>query len=152
MELGELYTEVITEYSRSKKHKRHLKDPTVALRGVNPSCGDDIKLELKIKNGIIQEAGFSGSGCAISEASTAVMSELIEGKSTEEAGNLINLFIGMIQNTVTCEKELDELQEAQAFKDISRMPARVKCAVLSWHTLEEALKIYAVSPAPGREK
>ena len=145
MELDELYTEVITEYSRSKKHRHPLEKPDVSLRGVNPSCGDDIVLELKMDGEVIQKAAFTGSGCAISEASAAVMTDLIEGKSTDEAKHLVNTFTGMIKKTVTGEEELETLQDAQAFKNISNMPARVKCAVLAWHTLDEALKKLSAS-------
>ncbi len=140
MELGELYTEIVTQYSRSQKHRHPLERPDVTMRGVNPSCGDDISLELEIKDGTIQKAAISGSGCAISEASAAIMADLVEGKSAEEANRLAELFLGMIKKTVIDETELEELQDALALQNISNMPARVKCATLAWHTLEEALK------------
>ena len=140
MELGDLYTEVVTEYSRSQKHRHPLAHPDVTVRGVNPSCGDDISLELKVKDGVIENTAILGSGCAISQASAAIMADLIEGKSTAEAGRLAGLFLGMIRKPVTDEKELEELEDALALQNISNMPARVKCAVLAWHTLEEALK------------
>ena len=140
MELSDLYTEVVTEYSRSQKHRHPLAHPDVTMRGVNPSCGDDISLELEVNGGVIQKTAISGSGCAISEASAAIMADLIEGKSTGEADRLAKLFLGMIRRTVTDENELEELQDALALQNISNMPARVKCAVLAWHTLEEALK------------
>ena len=140
MELDDLYTEVITEYSRSKKHRHPLEDPDVSMRGVNPSCGDNINLQLKVKDGVIQQAAFTGSGCAISEASAAIMTDLIEGKTVDEAQKLKETFLGMIKKTVTDEKELEALQDAEAFKNISNMPARVKCAVLAWRTLEQALQ------------
>ena len=140
MDLNDLYTEVVTEYSRSRKHRHPLEHPDVTMRGVNPSCGDEISLELKVKDGIIEKAAILGSGCAISEASAAIMADLIEGKPAGEANRLAGLFIGMIKKTVTSEAELEELQDAVALQNISNMPARVKCAVLAWHTLEEALK------------
>ena len=140
MELNELYTEVVPQYSRTQKHRHPLEHPDVTMRGVNPSCGDDISLMLEVKGGIIQKVAISGSGCAISEASAAIMADLIEGKSAEEAGRLTGLFLGMIRKTVTDESELEQLQDAVALQNISNMPARVKCAVLAWHTLEEALK------------
>ncbi len=139
MELKELYTEVITEYSQSRKHHHPIEDPDVSVRGVNPSCGDDIALELRMNNNIIQQVALSGSGCAISEASAEMMAELMEGRTTEEAMQLIATFLGMIKKTVTEEKELEVLEDAVAFQNISNMPARVKCAVLAWHTMEEAI-------------
>ncbi|MEA4892599.1 MAG: SUF system NifU family Fe-S cluster assembly protein [Peptococcaceae bacterium] len=147
MELGDLYTEVVTEYSRSQKHRHPLENPDVTMRGVNPSCGDDISLALKVNKGIIEKAAVTGSGCAISEASAAMMADLIEGKSVEEAKRLSGLFLGMIRKTVTDEDELEELQDALALQNVSNMPARVKCAVLSWHTLEEALHKLEKTPA-----
>ncbi len=146
MELGDLYTEIITEYSRSQKHRHPLEHPDVTMRGVNPSCGDDISLELKVKDGVIEGAAISGSGCAISEASAAIMTDLIEGKSTGEASRLAELFLGMIRKTVTDEAELEALQDAVAMQNISNMPARVKCATLAWHTLQEAMQKLAAAP------
>lgn len=139
MELNELYTEIITEHSRSKKHRHLLENPSVTMRGVNPSCGDDISLSVDIKDNIINQVAFTGEGCAISQASTSIMADIVEGKTVNEARRLIKKFIGMIKKDVTDEKDLEELGDAAAFKNISNMPARVKCSVLSWHTLEEAL-------------
>ncbi len=140
MGLDELYTEVITEYGRSKKHRHGLEHPTVEQRGVNPSCGDDIHLELTVEDGVIVAVGFTGAGCAISEASTAIMAELIEGKAVGEALDLLRRFVGMIQKTVTDEAELEPLEDGIALRGIANMPARVKCAVLPWRTLDQAIK------------
>lgn len=139
MGLEQIYTEILTEHNNSKRNKHHIENPTTVLKGVNPSCGDEISLELREKDGVIEDAAFTGVGCAISQASTSIMIDLIKGKSKEEALRLAKLFFGMIKNEVTDEKSLEDLDEAVALKDISHMPARVKCAVLGWHTLEEAL-------------
>lgn len=106
---------------------------------MNPSCGDDIFLKLKIKDGKITDGAFEGDGCAISQASTDMMLDLIIGKSTEEALNLAEIFLRMIKGQITSE-EKDQLEEAGILEDISHMPSRVKCAVLGWHTMEEILK------------
>jgi nitrogen fixation NifU-like protein len=87
----------------------------------------------------IEQVALSGSGCAISEASAEMMAELMEGRTKEEALQLVATFLGMIKKTVTEEKDLDALEDAVAFQNISNMPARVKCAVLAWHTMEEAI-------------
>lgn len=113
---------------------------TCALKGHNPSCGDEITLELQIADGVVKDAAFTGVGCAISQASTDIMVELIRGKSIEEARDLAQKFISMIKGEITDEEELEDLDEALALKNVSRMPARVKCAVLAWHTLDDALK------------
>ena len=138
--LGDLYTEVIGEHSRSPENKGELAAATVRERGHNPSCGDEIKLELQIENGIIKDAAFTGVGCAISQASTDIMIDLMRGKTVEEAQRLTQLFTSMIKREVTDDAALEELDEAIALKNISNMPARVKCAVLAWHTLEDVLK------------
>ena len=138
--LGDLYTEVIGEHSRSPENKGELAAATVRERGHNPSCGDEITLELQIENGIIKDAAFTGVGCAISQASTDIMIDLMRGKTVEEAQRLTQLFTSMIKREVTDDAALEELDEAIALKNISNMPARVKCAVLAWHTLEDVLK------------
>ena len=138
--LGDLYTEVIGEHSRSPENKGELAAATVRERGHNPSCGDEITLELQIENGIIKDAAFTGVGCAISQASTDIMIDLMRGKTVEEAQRLAQHFTSMIKREVTDDAALEELDEAIALKNISNMPARVKCAVLAWHTLEDVLK------------
>ena len=140
MALGDLYTEVIGEHSRSPENKGALTSATVRERGHNPSCGDEITLELEIADGIIKDGAFTGIGCAISQASTDIMIDLIRGKTVEEAQRLSQLFTAMIKREVTDDALLEELDEAVALKNISNMPARVKCAVLAWHTLEDVLK------------
>ena len=140
MALGDLYTEVIGEHSRSPENKGELAAATVRERGHNPSCGDEITLELQIENGIIKDAAFTGVGCAISQASTDIMIDLMRGKTVEEAQRLAQLFTSMIKREVTDDAALEELDEAIALKNISNMPARVKCAVLAWHTLEDVIK------------
>ena len=138
--LSDLYTEVIGEHSRSPENKGALETATVRERGHNPSCGDEITLELEIGDGIIKDGAFTGVGCAISQASTDIMIDLMRGKTVEEAKRLAELFTSMIKREVTDDAVLEELDEAIALKNISNMPARVKCAVLAWHTLEDVLE------------
>lgn len=146
MELNELYNQIIVENSRADWNRRKLEDANICLEGVNPSCGDDYMLELRVKDGIVEDAAFEGDGCAISKASTSMMIDLIKGKTVEEAKELASVFLGMIKGDVTDEAELEKLEDAVALEGVSKMPARVKCAVLSWHTLEEAL---GKKPAEG---
>lgn len=138
--LEEIYTELIAEHSQSKENRRALENPTLTERGHNPSCGDDITLALQISDGVIKDAAFSGAGCAISQASTDMMIELMRGKNVDEAKDLAELFIGMIKGEITDDDELERLDEAAALKNISNMPARVKCATLAWHTLDTAIE------------
>lgn len=138
--LENIYTELIAEHSQSRENRRPLPNATIKERGHNPSCGDEITLELAVADGVIVDAAFSGSGCAISQASTDMMIDLMRGKTVDEARRLAELFIKMIQGEVTDDDELAELDEAAALKNISTMPARVKCATLAWHTLDTAVK------------
>ena len=94
----------------------------------------------QIEDGIVKDASFTGVGCAISQASTDIMIDLIRGQKVEKAKELAEKFIGMIKREITDESELEELDEALALQNVSNMPARVKCAVLAWHTLDNALE------------
>lgn len=109
MGLDQIYTQVITENSRSTEHKHPIDCPTHSHEGVNPSCGDDIKLELKVEDGIIKDAAFVGDGCAISQASTSIMIDLILGRNVDDAKRLASKFIGMIKGEVTDDEDLEEL-------------------------------------------
>ena len=138
MNLNELYTQIITENSRSKENRHPVPGATHSLEGVNPSCGDDIFLKLKLDGDTIADGAFVGDGCAISQASADIMLGMIVGKKKEDALKLGETFLKMIQSEAT-EEEIDSLEEASALRDIAHMPARVKCAVLGWRTLKEAL-------------
>jgi nitrogen fixation NifU-like protein len=140
LEIKDLYNQIIVENSRAQWNRHPVEDKTISLEGVNPSCGDDIVLELRVKDGIIEDAGFVGDGCAISQASASIMVDLVKGKSVEEAKKLMKLFFRMIKGEITDEEQIKELEDAAALQGVSHMPARVKCAVLAWHTLEEALE------------
>ena len=134
------YNESLTEHNLRPYHKHDLPDANLVLDGVNPSCGDHITLKLKVDDdGIIEDGAFVGDGCAISQASADIMLDMIIGLKKDEAMRLSDIFLRMIKGEAT-DEEIDELDEAGALKDISHMPARVKCAVLGWHTMDELLK------------
>lgn len=132
------YNEILTDHNLHPGHKHDLPDANLVLEGVNPSCGDDIWLKLKVENDEIVDGAFVGDGCAISQASADMMLDLIIGKKKDEALKLAEIFLRMSKGSVS-DEELDELEEASILKDIAHMPARVKCAVLGWHTMEELL-------------
>ena len=138
MENRSFYNEVLTEHNMRPDFKHDLPDANLVLEGVNPSCGDDITLQLRVVDGVVEDAGFTGNGCAISQASASLMIDDILGKPIEEARRLIGLFLGMVKGTVGPD-EIDDLEDAAALQGIAHTPARTKCAVLAWHTLEEAL-------------
>lgn len=133
------YNEVLTDHNLHPGHKHDLPDANLVLEGVNPNCGDDIWLKLKVEDGTITDGAFVGDGCAVSQASADMMLDLIIGKSKEEAMKLADIFFRMIKGEVS-DEELDQLEEASILKDVAHMPARVKCAVLGWRTMEEMLK------------
>ena len=134
------YNEILTEHNLHPTHKHPLIQPSASLRGVNPSCGDDITLQLKMADdGSIEEGAFNKKRNDISQASADMMLDLVIGRTPEEALKLKNIFMKMIKEKVS-EEELEMLEEASSLQDISHMPARVKCAVLGWRTLEQILE------------
>lgn len=140
MSLESVYGQVLNEHNLHPFHKGETEGATLMLEGKNPTCGDDIYLQLKVSpDGIIEDGSFQGAGCAISQASVDIMLDLVIGETKERAMELCSEFMNMIQGKAT-QDEIDDLDEAGALKDISHMPARVKCAVLGWHTMEEMLK------------
>ena len=140
MALNTFYNQILIDHNMNPLHKEAVPNANMELEGVNPSCGDDITIQLRVENDIIEDAGFTGSGCAISQASADIMVDMIIGKHKDEALHLCDLFIRMIKKDCTSE-EIEELEEAGALQDISHMPARVKCAVLGWHTVQELFEI-----------
>lgn len=138
-DLTEVYNELIMEHSMNSYNKKKLDDADFCEIGHNPNCGDEITLELKVNGNVIEDMAFSGHGCAISQASTSIMIDTLKGKTIEDAKEIINIFIDMIKRETKDEDELKKLEDAIAFKNVSNMPARVKCALLAWHTIEEIL-------------
>ena len=129
MENRSFYNEILTEHNLHPEFKHDLPDADIVLEGVNPSCGDDIFLKLKLDGDVIADGAFVGDGCAISQASADIMLGMMK---------MGEIFLKMIQGEAS-EDEIDSLEEASALRDIAHMPARVKCAVLGWRTLKEAL-------------
>lgn len=135
-ELEQMYNDLIMEHAMNSYNKKKLENKDFEELGHNPSCGDEITLEVKMNGDVIEDMAFTGHGCAISQASTSIMIDTLKGKTIEEARKIIKTFIGMIDREITDEKEMEILEDAIAFKNISHMPARVKCALLAWHTLD----------------
>lgn len=139
MSLSDIYTEIIMEHNQSKHNKGTLDHANHSIRGHNPNCGDDLTVHLQIENGYIKDMTYEGVGCAISEASTSIMIDLLKGETVEIAKNKVNVFIGMIKNEVSDDVAESELLDASILSNIKNMPARVKCAVLAWHALEQGI-------------
>lgn len=140
MNLSEMYTDIIKEHGTSDRNKKHLPHANIVIEGKNPSCGDEIQLELQIEEGMIKDGAFTGASCAISQASVSIMLDLMRDKTAEEGKRLASLFLKMALRQPVSAEELEALQEAAALQNIADMPARVKCATLPWHTLLQALQ------------
>ena len=138
-DLTEVYNELIMEHSMNSYNKKKLENADYCEIGHNPNCGDEITLELKVNGDVIEDMAFSGHGCAISQASTSIMIDTLKGKTIKEAKEIIKIFIEKIKRETTSEEELKKLEDAIAFRNVSNMPARVKCALLAWHTVEDML-------------
>lgn len=137
--VGNIYSAALMQHNSHPDYKYEMEGCTCSHEGVNPSCGDELTLQLRIEDGVIEEASFVGSGCAVSQASADMMADLITGETVEEAKRLVGLFLGMIKGEALSEEDKEDLDEAAELESISRMPARVKCAELAWRTLEKLL-------------
>ena len=138
--MEDMYNDLIMEHSMNSYNKKKLDKCDFCELGHNPNCGDEISLEVKLNGNVIEDMAFTGHGCAISQASTSIMIDTLKGKTLDEAKEIIKTFIGMIKREITDEAELEKLEDAIAFKNISHMPAGVKCALLAWHTLEDLIE------------
>ncbi len=138
-DLQELYQEVILDHNRSPRNFRTAKDANRAAAGHNPLCGDVVHVFLSVDDeGIIQDASFQGSGCAISTASASIMTEAVKGKSLPQVQQLFGVFHALVTGKALPSSEV-ELGKLAVFHGVSEFPVRVKCATLAWHTLKAAL-------------
>ena len=141
MSNANLYRPEFMDHVNHPDYNYVIENASLTQDGINPSCGDELRFQVRLsEDGYIQEAAFTGQGCAISQASADMMSDLVTGKSIKEAQELCKLFTAMVRGELSDEADFERLGEAALLKDISHMPARVKCAELAWHTLEEMLK------------
>lgn len=135
----DLYKEVILDHYENPRNYGKLENPHICEKGANPLCGDELELCLKLDGDIISEISFEGKGCSISQASTSMMTELVKGKSKEYAFALMKKFKSAIVEDVPQEFSEEEY-ELESLLGVKKYPIRVKCAVLAWNTLEQALK------------
>ena len=138
-EIDEMYNDLIMEHSMNSYKKKKLDHCDLCSKGHNPNCGDEIEIELILDGNVIKDMAFTGHGCAISQASTSIMIDTLKDKTIEQAKEIIEDFIKMIKRENLSEEEYSKLEDAIAFKNIANMPARVKCALLAGHTLEDLL-------------
>jgi len=144
MDLKQLYQDIILEHGKSPRNLGKCEGYSHEAKGYNPLCGDKVHVYLKLDSEKkVESLTFEGEGCAISLASASIMTELVKGKSFEEAKEIMNAFINMIKNTSKIQSNhLDEDQKTKlmSLSGVKQFPMRVKCATLSWHTLNSAIK------------
>jgi len=139
-ELRDLYQQIILDHNRAPRNFKKLEDANRVADGDNPLCGDKLRVYVQVSDdGVIDDIGFQGSGCAISKASASLMTSAVKGKTVEEAEQLFSSFHGMVTGREATRKE-GGLGKLEAFAGVREFPARVKCASLSWHTLRAALE------------
>jgi len=139
-ELQTLYQEVILDHNKNPRNFRIMTDATSVVDGYNPLCGDHYTIYLKIADDEVKEISFQGSGCAISKASASLMSTVLKGKTKAEAENLFDQFHRLVTGELGTVSNSEELGRLKAFEGVSEFPARVKCAILAWHTVHSALQ------------
>jgi nitrogen fixation protein NifU and related proteins len=137
--LRELYQEVILDHNRSPRNFRRMEGADRKVEGYNPLCGDQYTIFLKMDGDKIADITFEGAGCAISKASASVMSSVVKGKTVAEAEELFRGFQKLVTGETNPDDALEQLGKLAAFSGVSEFPARVKCAILAWHTLHTAL-------------
>ena len=144
MDLKELYKDIILEHGKSPRNFGKCEKYTHQAKGHNPLCGDQVQIYLKLNNEKkVENLSFEGSGCAISMASTSIMTELVKGKSVENSKKIVIDFLKMIKDTSEIKSnDLDEDQKIKimSLSGVKQYPMRVKCATLAWHTLTSAME------------
>ena len=137
--LRELYQEVILDHNKSPRNFHAMDDANRKVEGYNPLCGDHYTIFLRLNGDVIEDISFAGSGCAISKASASVMSSIVKGKTKAEAELLFEKFHKLVTGEFDANNGIDQIGKLAAFSGVSEFPARVKCAILAWHTLRAAL-------------
>ena len=144
MNLKELYQEIILEHGKNPRNLRKTENFNKDAKGNNPLCGDNVHVYLKLNNQRkVEDISFEGSGCAISMASASIMTDLIKGKSDNEAKEIIEDFLGMIKENPELKSKIlkeDDKTKLMCLSGVKQYPMRVKCATLSWHTLVSAME------------
>jgi nitrogen fixation NifU-like protein len=139
--LDDLYKEVILDHYQNPRNRGRLDSPDVATRGHNPLCGDEIELGLNLDGETVSDIAFGGRGCSISQASASMMTENVKGHTLAEAEALADTFRAVMTSNGSPD-DLGEAEELQALQGVKRYPVRVKCALLPWTALEEAVNLY----------
>jgi nitrogen fixation NifU-like protein len=138
-QIRELYQQIILDHNKSPRNFRAMPDATRSVEGYNPLCGDHYTVYLKLEGDKIVDISFDGAGCAISKSSASVMSQMLKGKTREEAETMFREFHDLVTGKWKGQDDVESLGKLAAFAGVSDYPARVKCASLAWHTMHSAL-------------
>lgn len=138
-ELQELYQQVILDHNKNPRNFHKLENCTHHGEGYNPLCGDHLELFLILENDKIVDISFEGNGCAISKSSSSLMTEILKGKTKDEAEKIFKLFHDLVTDKPISEDEMNSMGKLAVFQGVKEFPMRVKCASLPWHTLNTAL-------------
>lgn len=138
MSLDDLYREVILDHYKKPRNKRRIESPDIDLEHNNPLCGDEIRVQVVVRDGTVSDLAFDGQGCSISQASASMLTEQAKGKSLDEVEQLILAFRGMMSGKEDADEE--SLGDLVALKGVTKYPVRIKCAVLAWDTLQEGVQ------------
>lgn len=138
-DLDELYESIILDHYRNPRHTDLLENPEVDVEADNPFCGDEVHIQLDLDGDTVSGVSISGRGCAISQSSASLLSEMLEDKKVADALEVVTLFRRMMRGDELTEEEKDTLGDSGALEGVRRFPVRIKCALLSWTALEDAL-------------
>ena len=139
--LESIFREVILDHYRRPRNKGALEDPTVTVSMRNPLCGDEIELMLALEDDRIEVVRFKGQGCSISQASTSMMTQALAGRSLDDALDLEQRFLALMHGEETAREDR-RLGDLRALQGVSKLPVRIKCALLGWNALDEAIRAH----------
>ncbi len=145
-DLDDLYRDIILDHYRSPRNPEKLSEADIEVEGINPFCGDEVRMQIALKDGLVGAVSYEGTGCSISQASASILTELIKGKTLKEAEAAYFLFRDMMHGKETSDEGLEVLGEAEALAGVKRFPIRIKCALLAWATLEDGIKKHLQKP------
>ena len=136
MQLDDLYRRVIMDHYKNPRNRGKFEDGAVTIDLNNPTCGDRISLQLKVEDGVVQDARYTGEGCSISMSSASMMTDAVKGKTVEEALELASRFSSLMKGE---DAEFEEYEDIEALSGVNKFPARIKCATLAWNALRKGI-------------
>ena len=141
-DVDDLYREIILDHYRSPRNQAEIADADIVSEGINPFCGDEVYLRMRLEDDVVCGVSFNGTGCSISQASASMLTQAIKGKSLEDAEALYFLFRDMMQGRDPTPEEQDMLGEVEALAGVKKFPIRIKCALLAWAALQDGIRAH----------